>query len=216
MRLYRYIALISAWNVIALVLLCTSPGMARKKITHYSYKNPPCPGSWYHFQGGAEATELHPAALDAAGIARSRIVQAIGNAKASAGTHWADGGCSSGNPYGLAVDISVRKPSRQYMPLSAIKANVRSLRQHGYAAWFRPWSGNWHIHAIFPGANPINEDKKRQIASFYCGKLGLATDSKDNVVSILKSEKTKVRSTYENSNGSLSEVNCYGGANGCI
>jgi len=44
---------------------------------------------------------------------------------------------------GGAVDLSVRTLCGR-----SIKRVVRSLRRVGFAAWFRNWSGNQHIHAV--------------------------------------------------------------------
>jgi peptidoglycan hydrolase-like protein with peptidoglycan-binding domain len=44
---------------------------------------------------------------------------------------------------GGAVDLSIRTRCGR-----SIKRVVRSLRRVGFAAWFRNWSGNQHIHAV--------------------------------------------------------------------
>ena len=59
-----------------------------------------------------------------------------GNVAASAGTH--DGGG--------VVDLSVRG-----MGTKQIKAMCKWLRKAGFAAWFRDWSGNQHVHAVLLG-----------------------------------------------------------------
>lgn len=63
-----------------------------------------------------------------------RILQALGDADASAGVHRAPGVC---------VDIRVWGLTR-----SQINAVVALLRECGFAAtWYRDWEGNQHIHA---------------------------------------------------------------------
>ena len=66
---------------------------------------------------------------------RARIIQAYGQAAASAGTH--------GSPP-CAVDIRVWGLTR-----GQIEAVVRLLRECGWiATWYRDWAGNLHIHAV--------------------------------------------------------------------
>ena len=89
---------------------------------------------------------------------------------ASQGTH-AGGG---------AVDISVRPENRCGRRIGKM---VKALRKVGFAAWFRNWSGNEHIHAsaisdpsmatevTFPGWL----DTRDQIASWAQGLDGLNT-----------------------------------------
>ena len=65
----------------------------------------------------------------------ARIIQAYGQAAASAGTHGAPP---------CAVDIRVWGLSR-----GQIEAVVRLLRECGWiATWYRDWAGNPHIHAV--------------------------------------------------------------------
>jgi RHS repeat-associated protein len=148
--------------------------------------------------GYLEAMELHPAALAAlsdAHIKLGRVMQAIGNAKASKGTHLGDESLP-GSPFGVvgtAVDISVRsrygRPlhgpghappavAKGYMSLHDITHDVRALRNAGFAAWFRPFPGshgklNFHIHAIFP-APWMKNLKANQVIDFIMGKTGLS------------------------------------------
>ena len=90
--------------------------------------------------------QLHPVAARAWAAAASyilamlgidfsaRIIQAYGNADASAGTH--------GIPP-CAVDIRVWGLTR-----GQVEAVVRLLRECGWeATWYRDWVGNLHIHA---------------------------------------------------------------------
>lgn len=63
-----------------------------------------------------------------------RILQALGDADASAGVHRAPGVC---------VDIRIWSLTR-----AQINAVVALLRECGFAAtWYRDWTGNQHIHA---------------------------------------------------------------------
>jgi peptidoglycan hydrolase-like protein with peptidoglycan-binding domain len=77
---------------------------------------------------------------------------------------------------GGAVDLSIRTRCGR-----TVKRIVRSLRRVGFAAWFRNWSGNQHIHAVaisdpdmsteiaFPGWF----DMREQVVGFAQGKDGL-------------------------------------------
>src|SRR5579859_6591816 len=81
---------------------------------------------------------LHPRASDALrsiGITASRIMQTIGNAPASAGTHAQDG-VVDGHPYCAATDISVSGLSN-----AQIQNLLARLAKVGFAAWFR-WPGH--------------------------------------------------------------------------
>lgn len=95
------------------------------------------------------------------------IVQGIGGAVASAGTH----------TEGRAVDLADWDHERK----------VRVLRNHGFAAWFRPaLPGVWgpHVHAVLilgTRGNPkgVASAALRQIGSFDRGRNGLANDAVD-------------------------------------
>ena len=77
---------------------------------------------------------------------------------------------------GGAVDLSVRTRCGR-----SIKRIVAKLRQVGFAAWYRNWTGNQHIHAVaisdpdmsteiaFPGWF----DMREQVVGFAQGKDGL-------------------------------------------
>lgn len=87
-----------------------------------------------------------------------------------------DGSSKATHAGGGAVDLSVRTRCGR-----SIKRVVGSLRRVGFAAWFRNWPGNRHIHAVaisdpdmadeiaFPGWF----DTREQIVDFAQGKNGL-------------------------------------------
>lgn len=95
------------------------------------------------------------------------IVQGIGGAQASAGTHLE----------GRAVDLAAWDQARK----------VRVLKDLGWAAWFRPERpGVWgaHIHAILIFESATNgrgvaDSALRQIGSYLRGRDGLAGDNPD-------------------------------------
>lgn len=95
------------------------------------------------------------------------IVQGIGGAEASAGTH----------TEGRAIDLAAYDHARK----------VRVLRDLGFAAWFRPaLPGVWseHIHAVLILDGRDNQRGLapagwRQIGSYDRGRNGLANDAVD-------------------------------------
>ncbi len=121
---------------------------------------------------------LHPRASDAlraAGVSSSRIMQTIGNAAASAGTHARDG-YFNGHPYSAATDISVYGLSS-----SQIANLLERLGKVGFAAWYRHsgydgWYGVNHIHMVY--ANCLMKSSLRsQVRSWLAGRNGLVSNT---------------------------------------
>lgn len=121
---------------------------------------------------------LHPRASDglrAAGVSSSRIMQTIGNAAASAGTHARDG-YVNGQPYSAATDISVYGLSQ-----TQIANLLEKLGKVGFAAWYRHtgydgWYGVNHIHAVY--ANCLMKSSLRsQVRSWLAGRNGLVSNT---------------------------------------
>ena len=121
---------------------------------------------------------LHPRASDAlraAGVSSSRIMQTIGNAAASAGTHAQDG-TFNGHPYSAATDISVAGLSA-----TQIRNLLEKLAKVGFAAWYREnghdgWIGINHIHAVY--ANCLMKLSLRsQVRSWLAGRNGLVSNT---------------------------------------
>jgi hypothetical protein len=77
---------------------------------------------------------------------------------------------------GGAVDLSVRTRCGR-----SVKRVVRALRRVGFAAWYRNWPGNRHIHAVaISDPDMANEiafpgwfDAREQIVAFAQRKNGL-------------------------------------------
>lgn len=88
------------------------------------------------------------------------VVQGRGNASASAGTHGGGG----------AIDIRTKdRPTKT-------AARVAALRKVGFAAWYRNWSGNQHIHAVAvsdPGLAKAAHDDLCQVYQHWAGGEGL-------------------------------------------
>jgi hypothetical protein len=121
---------------------------------------------------------LHPRASDAlraAGVSSWRIMQTIGNAPASAGTHARDG-YVNGQPYSAATDISVSGLSS-----SQIANLLEKLAKVGFAAWYRHngydgWYGVNHIHMVY--ANCLMKSSLRsQVRSWLAGRNGLVSNT---------------------------------------
>lgn len=121
---------------------------------------------------------LHPRASDglrAAGVSAGRIMQTIGNAAASAGTHATDG-YVNGHPYSAATDISVYGLSQ-----TQIANLLERLAKVGFAAWYRHsgydgWYGVNHIHAVY--ANCLMKSSLRsQVRSWLAGRNGLVSNT---------------------------------------
>ena len=96
-----------------------------------------------------------------------RVVQALGNAPASAGFHKSDG-ILYGVPYTAAVDVSVKGLSN-----TQIATVVEELCRVGFSSFYRNWPGNLHIHGDYAGV-PQKPQLDRQQEDFFAGKDGLA------------------------------------------
>lgn len=95
-----------------------------------------------------------------------RVVQAIGDAKASAGFHHQDG-ILEGQPYTAAVDLSVRDLNN-----TQIATWLECLCAQGFVAFFRNWPGNLHIHGNYCGV-PQKRQLDVQNEDFFHGRDGL-------------------------------------------
>ena len=88
-----------------------------------------------------------------------------GGVAASAGTH----------DEGGVVDLSIRGMSRKQ-----IDGMVKWLRKAGFAAWFRNWPGNEHVHAVLMGHKNASNGAKQQMRSYEAGRDGLAANLLDS------------------------------------
>jgi hypothetical protein len=145
---------------------------------------------------------LHPRASDALrsiGVSASRIMQTIGNAPASAGTHAQDG-TVNGHPYSAATDISVSGLSN-----TQIKNLLGKLATVGFAAWFR-WPGHdgWpssevrHIHAVYANAK-MKSALRSQVRSWLAGRNGLVSNTLYGFLHWTAAQKTAVRNKFAQS-----------------
>lgn len=131
---------------------------------------------------------MHPLAFQdyllackAAGLKPPRIVQAIGNAKASAGYHAKDG-TYKGFDYTTAVDLSVRG----FLGVGGynekqIKWLLYNMALRGFAGWYRyrkPFNTNRHIHAVYVKLH-MKSQLQRQVADFLRDRDGLASHGRE-------------------------------------
>jgi len=137
---------------------------------------------------GSSIKGLDPVASDAlrkAGFSEDDVSQGLGNAPASKGTHLAE----PGSKYTAAVDLRTSGKSKQ-----EISAMVERLRAQGFAAWYRDWSGNEHIHAVYAGI-PLKDSLQNQVQSFMQGGTGLAGGGNDGTITA--QDKSTVESLYK-------------------
>jgi hypothetical protein len=144
---------------------------------------------------------LHPRASDAlraAGVSSWRIIQTIGNAPASAGTHARDG-YVNGQPYSAATDISVSGLSS-----TEIANLLEKLAKVGFAAWYRHtgydgWYGVNHIHAVY--ANCLMKSSLRsQVRSWLAGRNGLVSNAIYHFHTWSAAARAVVKAKFEMSN----------------
>ncbi len=122
------------------------------------------------------------AAMEAAGVTDSSLIQTFGDAKASVGTHCPEPGVR----YSDATDIN---------PGAHACSRVHELRMHGFAAWYRvPAEGfGYHIHAVYSGAPVMKSSLKNQLASFYQKRNGLRSNTIERYCPITSSEVAAVK-----------------------
>ena len=115
---------------------------------------------------------IHPqmaANLKNIGIKEWQITQGYGTAKASAGYHKPEGTIDN-HFYSSCVDLT--------WSIASIELKDR-LIEAGFCPFFREWTGNYHIHAVFVGAKDgygkvrILPGPRMQIIDYINGKDGL-------------------------------------------
>lgn len=141
---------------------------------------------------------LHPRASDAfraAGVSAGRIMQTIGNAAASAGTHARDG-YVNGQPYSAATDISVSGLSQ-----TQIANLLEKLAKVGFAAWYRHngfdgWTGVNHIHAVYANC-AMKSSLRSQVRSWLAGRNGLVSNTTYHFHTWSAAAKATVKAKWE-------------------
>lgn len=144
---------------------------------------------------GRSLKGLDPVASDAlrrAGLGEADVSQGLGDAAASAGTHLAE----PGSRYTASVDIRTSGRSS-----GEIRKIVSDLRAQGFAAWYRNWPGNQHIHAVYAGV-PLKSSTSQQVQAFLHGGTGLAGGGSDS--SISAQDRESIRALYEDRNRRVS------------
>jgi hypothetical protein len=121
---------------------------------------------------------IHPDASDAmrkAGVTAAIVLQTIGDAASSAGTHAQDG-TIDGKPYSAATDIAAKSLTN-----AQIQKMLDDLGRYGFAAWYRKTGQDgWytqetpHIHAVWAGCK-MKLSLRNQLRDFFVGKNGLVS-----------------------------------------
>lgn len=144
------------------------------------------------------------AAMLAAGVGDSQLIQTFGDAPDSVGTHCPEPGTN----YSDATDV-VSGPS----PC----ARVHALRMNGFAAFSRtPPSFTTHIHAIYVGAPVMKASLKSQVQSFYAGRNGLVSNAIETHCPITQQEIAAVKAVANgDSGGGVSGGGCQPGGTYC-
>lgn len=112
-------------------------------------------------------------------VGGKRVIQTIGNAVESAGTHQVDGMDKEGNPYSAAVDLSVR------WDLTSAQKNTlqQALWTAGFCAYHRqePQFSAEHLHCVYVGV-PMKLPLRHQVHDFLAHKSGLVSEHTDAFV----------------------------------
>jgi hypothetical protein len=132
------------------------------------------------------------------GIPSWRVLQTIGSASASAGTHAQDG-TINGLPYCSATDLSVSGLSD-----AEIRNLLGRLAGVGFAAWFRnPGHDGWpigsafirHIHAVYANSR-MKTSLQSQVRSWFDGRTGLVGNAIYTFFKWSAAEKADVRAKW--------------------
>lgn len=130
-----------------------------------------------------------------------RCIQTIGNAKASKGTHAADGTFPTtaprGEPYCAAVDLSVRGLTEQQ-----VRAWLAALARNGFAGWYRytgSFRANKHIHCIYVGCR-MKPMLQRQVRDFLNDRNGLVDHGPERFYTAPPETDAKLKALFERAN----------------
>lgn len=110
-------------------------------------------------------------------VGSKRVVQTIGDAVASAGTHEKDGVDQNGHDYSAAVDISVKHDLNQQQ----IEKLLLALAANGFAAWWRhtgSFANNVHVHAVYLGVK-MKLPLRNQAHDWFGHRNGLVSHADD-------------------------------------
>jgi hypothetical protein len=142
------------------------------------------------------------------GLAPRKVVQTIGNAKASAGYHARDGYVTvkgKREPYCAAIDISVFRradDTPDALSESRIRALLEALARHGYAGWYRyrgAFAENRHIHAVFVN-HAMKPQLRAQVRDFLHDRDGLAAHGPEPFFTASKAMDDLLRAAFLEAN----------------
>jgi hypothetical protein len=138
--------------------------------------------------------------LRCGGVTASRIMQTIGNAAASAGTHAQDG-TLGGRAYCAATDLSTSG-----MTNAQVRQWLSDMASQGVAAFFRnPGHDGWpsgevrHIHAIYVGV-AMKSSLRAQVQDWLAGKNGLTSHSNYTFWQATPAQKDAIRALFNDAN----------------
>lgn len=144
---------------------------------------------------GQDQYDAYVAAMQEAGVSKERIVQCIGQASASAGTHGKDGADSHGHDFSCATDIHINDLTE-----TQIHTVLLALADKGFAGWWRhtgSFANNRHCHFVWSGYQ-MKRSLRNQIHDFLAHKNGLVGHDTDEFwASHLKEESAqKIRTMF--------------------
>jgi hypothetical protein len=143
---------------------------------------------------GLDQYTAYVAAMAEAGVSKERIVQTIGNAAASAGTHAKDGVDQHGFDYSACTDIHILDLSE-----TEIHKVLLALADHGLCGWWRhtgSFANNQHCHFVYANCH-MKTMVQNQIHDFLAHRNGLvghaidafwAANLKDSVAQVIRAE----------------------------
>ncbi len=137
------------------------------------------------------------AACDQAKIAPPKIIQTIGDARASAGFHKKDGVVTENGArfdYSAAVDIRSRDLSTAQK-----RALLAALGDNSYVGWYRAWGANQHEHIVYV-KYPMKRQLRGQFHDAMNDRNGLAGHAHYSFFKLSDAQKNKLRPEFFKNN----------------
>jgi hypothetical protein len=135
-------------------------------------------------------------ACEKAKVSPQRVLQTVGNAKASAGFHHQDGWAREQGDvfvYCAATDLRTRDLTREQ-----IYALQNALTDAYFGGFYRTgpkWIGNNHIHTIWTGY-PMKGELRSQIKDFLADKNGLVGHAKETFYKASPAQKKRLKIVF--------------------
>lgn len=131
-----------------------------------------------------------------------RVMQTLGSAAASAGTHGRDG-TLNGEDYSAAVDLRTRD-----LNVAEIKSLIKALTENGFVAWYRhtgSFETNRHIHAIYVGL-PMKKMLRAQVVDFLNDRTGLVGHATEKFYTAPRATDLVIQTLFIHANPQMSKV----------